>query len=78
MLTVHMFQIVSMMGVNSIGVRDFGLSMATLGIFFYGRDVLCLETYLMPKYVETHDTPVPAPSPQITTAGAAITINNPK
>lgn len=46
LLALHMFQIVSIVGYNDIGVRDFGLAMATLSVFLHGMDKLCLDARL--------------------------------
>jgi uncharacterized membrane protein YphA (DoxX/SURF4 family) len=46
LLALHVFHIVSIVGYNDVGVRDFGLAMALLSIFMRGHDFLCL----MKKY----------------------------
>ena len=46
LLALHLFHIMTVVGYNDIGVRDFGLSMATLSVFLYGSDPLCLENWL--------------------------------
>ncbi len=43
LLGLHLAHITAMMGFNSIGVRDFGIVMGVLGVFFYGPDNLCLD-----------------------------------
>ncbi len=41
LLFLHLLVIVSHLGATAIGVRDFGLSMATLAIVLHGDDWLC-------------------------------------
>lgn len=43
LLGLHLAHITAMMGLNSIGVRDFGIVMGALGVFLYGPDNLCLD-----------------------------------
>ena len=43
LLALHLLSIALPVGINEIGVRDFGLFMATLSIFFNGADFLCLD-----------------------------------
>jgi uncharacterized membrane protein YphA (DoxX/SURF4 family) len=42
LLFVHLLVITSHLGVGPIGVRDFGLSFATLALFLFGEDEHCL------------------------------------
>ncbi len=44
LLALHMFDITVIVGFDAIGVRDFGLSIATLAVFMYGVDEWCLES----------------------------------
>lgn len=46
LLALHMFNIVFTVGYNGIGVRDFGLAMATTAIFLYGADRFSLSSFL--------------------------------
>ena len=46
LLALHLFDITFIVGFDQIGVRDFGLSMATLSVFLYGKDVLSLDRYI--------------------------------
>ena len=41
-LAVHLLGITIVLGYNEIAVRDFGLALATLSIFFSGEDNWCL------------------------------------
>jgi len=41
-LGLHLLGITLTVGYNSIGVRDFGLAIATLAVFMNGDDELCL------------------------------------
>ncbi|MEK7609523.1 MAG: DoxX family protein [Patescibacteria group bacterium] len=43
LLGLHLFNITLSLGLSAIAVRDFGLSMATLAIVFYGMDRFCLD-----------------------------------
>ena len=46
LLALHMFQIAFMMGYGEIGVRDFGLAMATTSVFLHGADRFTLDAFL--------------------------------
>lgn len=46
LLALHMFQIAMTVGYGEIGVRDFGLAMATASIFLRGADSLTLDSFL--------------------------------
>lgn len=43
LLSLHLFFIAGSIGLNSLGVRDFGLAIATLSIFFNGFDRISLD-----------------------------------
>ncbi len=43
LLGLHLIGIASSIGFSPLGVRDFGLSFATLSIFLNGADVWCLD-----------------------------------
>ena len=43
LLSLHLFDIMYVVGYGEIGVRDFGLALATFVIFMNGPDVLCLK-----------------------------------
>ncbi len=45
LLMLHMLHITYTVGYNGIGVRDFGLSLATIAIWLHGRDTWCLERF---------------------------------
>ncbi len=45
-LALHMAHITTIVGYDAIGVRDFGIVVATTAAAFYGADILCLESYL--------------------------------
>ncbi len=49
-LALHMLDIMFTVGYNSIGVRDFGLAVGTIAIWFHGADVLTLDRFLGRKY----------------------------
>jgi uncharacterized membrane protein YphA (DoxX/SURF4 family) len=42
-LALHLFGIALSIGFNPLGVRDFGLAIATLVVFFNGIDKFCLD-----------------------------------
>lgn len=46
LLALHMADIALTVGYNSIGVRDFGLTIATFAIFLYGSDRYCIDRLL--------------------------------
>jgi len=48
-LALKLFGIMFIIGYNDVGVRDFGLAMATLSIFLYGADAWCLDKFLEKK-----------------------------
>lgn len=43
LLSLHLFDIMYVVGYGQIGVRDFGLAVATLSVYINGADVLCLD-----------------------------------
>ncbi len=43
LLALHLFDIMYIVGYGEIGVRDFGLAMATLSVFMSGPDELSLD-----------------------------------
>lgn len=45
-LALHMLDIMFIVGWDSIGVRDFGLSMATIAIWLNGADFLTLDRFI--------------------------------
>ena len=53
-LALHMSHITAMIGYDSTGVRDFGLSIATWAIFLNGADPFSFDYYLffMPKILK--------------------------
>ena len=42
LLALHLLDIMYTVGYGQIGVRDFGLAIATVSIFMYGSDILCI------------------------------------
>lgn len=46
---LHIFQIVTILGYNAIGVRDFGLAVAALSVFFRGSDAYATERLFLKK-----------------------------
>ncbi len=47
LLSLHLFGITLSIGLNPIGIRDFGLAFATLVVYFNGSDKYCLDN----KYI---------------------------
>lgn len=45
LLALHLFEITFTVGYTAVGVRDFGLSVALLSIFFYGADFFTLDRF---------------------------------
>ncbi|MFA6364842.1 MAG: DoxX family protein [Candidatus Paceibacterota bacterium] len=45
LLAVHMLDITLIVGYNAIGVRDYGIVIATFAVFFFGPDVLSLDSF---------------------------------
>jgi uncharacterized membrane protein YphA (DoxX/SURF4 family) len=43
LLALHLFDIMYTVGYGEIGVRDFGLAVATFVIFMNGSDILCIQ-----------------------------------
>ncbi len=46
LLSLHLFDIMYVVGYGEIGVRDFGLAVATLVVAMNGPDVLCVQKNL--------------------------------
>ena len=46
LLALHMFQVASTVGYSEIGVRDFGLALATTSVFLYGADLYTLDALI--------------------------------
>lgn len=49
LLALHMVGILTAVGYNSIGVRDFGLTLATFSIFLYGPDAFTFDVRVAKK-----------------------------
>ena len=43
LLALHLFDIMWIVGYGEIGVRDFGLAVATLAVSMHGSDILCVH-----------------------------------
>ncbi len=52
LLGIHLLGIALSIGYNEIGVRDFGLTLATFSIFLHGPDRWCLDKKLTKRKVE--------------------------
>lgn len=46
-LAFHMLDIMVVVGYNAVGVRDFGLAIATIKIFLHGMDSCSIDAWLM-------------------------------
>lgn len=58
LLGLHLAHITATMGINSIGIRDFGIVMGVLGVFLHGPDKLCLDMFLStPEELELKSIP---------------------
>lgn len=44
LLSLHLFDIMYVVGYGEIGVRDFGLAAGLLAVFMHGPDILCSQT----------------------------------
>ena len=51
LLALHMFDICFTVGYNEIGIRDFGLAVATLAVFMYGSDRYSLDAIVRHKEI---------------------------
>ena len=49
LLALHLLGIIANVGYTPIGVRDFGLLMATIAVFLYGIDSWCLDKFLVKR-----------------------------
>lgn len=56
LLSLHLFDIMWTVGYGEIGVRDFGLAVATLTVFMNGPDILCMD--------QKNNTEVPVSLPE--------------
>lgn len=50
LLALHLFDITYVVGYTAVGMRDLGLSIATLSVFLYGGDVLSLDRFFKNYY----------------------------
>ena len=48
-LSIHLFVIASTLGINPLGIRDFGLTFAAFVVFLHGPDDYCLDKNLKKK-----------------------------
>ncbi len=46
LLALHLLDITYIVGYSALGVRDFGLSIATISIWLYGNDFFSLDRYM--------------------------------
>ena len=51
LLALHILDITLVVGYTSIGVRDFGLSIATIAIFLYGSDYFTIDRKIISSKV---------------------------
>ena len=59
LLALHLFDIMWIVGYGEIGVRDFGLALATLVVFMNGSDVLCMQ--MKEKIIQMEPQPIREP-----------------
>jgi uncharacterized membrane protein YphA (DoxX/SURF4 family) len=59
LLALHLFDIMLVVGYGEIGVRDFGLAVATLVVFMNGTDRLCIQQKkrLLESTVQIYNNP---------------------
>ena len=62
-LALHMAHITLIVGYDAIGVRDFGLVVATSGVALYGPDLLSVEQFLFSKNIFSDTQPKAEPIP---------------
>lgn len=53
LLAAHLAAITVVIGFNATGVRDFGLTVATLALALHGKDAWCIDTYLEKRFSGT-------------------------
>lgn len=53
LLTLHLFNIILIVGYNDVGVRDFGLAMAGISIFLNGADIWCADKFFIKNKLTT-------------------------
>lgn len=58
LLMIHMINITYIVGFDSIGVRDFGLSIATIAIWLNGRDFITIDSYVVERGKKKKDESV--------------------
>jgi len=46
LMALHLIGVIMTIGYNDIAVRDFGLLLATIGIFLHGPDKWCLDKWM--------------------------------
>jgi uncharacterized membrane protein YphA (DoxX/SURF4 family) len=61
LLALHLFDIMWIVGYGEIGVRDFGLAIATFSVFLSGHDRFCLDhEEVLHDNIDTIPEPKPA------------------
>lgn len=60
LLALHLFDIMYVVGYGEIGVRDFGLAVATFVVFMNGPDILCIQR---PKKIILAPQSIQSPRP---------------
>lgn len=68
LLALHLFDIMYVVGYGEIGVRDFGLAIATLVIFMNGPDPLCIQQ--KKRKIIPPTEPMPPQAPPLVPMGA--------
>ena len=53
LLALHILDITYVVGYNAVGVRDFGLSIATIALFLYGMDSVSLDAWFQKRNSST-------------------------
>lgn len=52
LLALHMLEITYIVGFDATGVRDFGISIAAISVFLYGKDRFTLDAMMAGKEVD--------------------------
>jgi len=65
LLALHLFDIMYVVGYGEIGVRDFGLAVATFVVFMNGSDVLCIQQKKFVKEIRESSNQFPLQSKKL-------------
>ena len=55
LITLHLINIITIVGYGAVGIRDVAIAIATLSIFLHGADEFCIDEVIKKdKYVPPH------------------------